>query len=709
MLPKALLVSFSILVILALLALIVACSDDSGPGTAPPVLSPTVVTPEPTPTGTPAPQNTAVPATGAPSSPPEPAPKPITVTPTLEPTPHPTPTPRWTLPTPSGPTPTPAADERREADELTAFGFINALSESVRGMTTAFDLQIELAVVQNGQETIVPVDFDGDFQGGSFFGGIPSYSRGGMTLGLPAGQESLEVISVPGRMYVRRESETQWEEIPASVNRTVVPDPRAFVFDSSQATSHLSEIAVVGEELLDGANTVVISAHSKDIEIFGGPGEFDLTYRFSEEDGRLVSVDVLGHITLGGNSLLGPHIESESAALSLKVRFLDQGKNVEILTPELVVGTFSHDALLLDDGRILATGGFIGVANNNTLVPFPVPYAQIFDFGEGLWKPVGGNPIGKETPPVGPDIFNSAVMVPGGSVLVFGMGAAGEEGGSGSVYLLDAGNDTWEFVADGGLQRFGTKTLVLRDGRVLIAGGVDLSGENSSVFGEISPHVEIFDPHTRMWTRAADMPQVGTGPFHEMVVLQDGRVLAMHRDFSNGDQPSAQLYDPLTDKWSFTGAMPRISGIPVAQVLQDGRVLVTDAPAYSSKGYSESFLFYPEANTWESDEKWDIRITHPMNRSRENHKLTLLPDGRVLATGGDDFFEGDAAEVHRGTTEIFDPETDEWTSGPDLEELRSNHTATLLPDGRILLTGGIGLVVEKDEIAPIFTTEFVQP
>ena len=596
------------------------------------------------------------------------------------------------------------------ADEGKAFEFIRDLVENIRGTTLAFEVEMELGVRLNGQDTTVPVSFDGNFQGGFFFAGLPTYSRGRLTIGAAPGGLSADVISVPGRAYVLDESTADWEEIPLSVDRTVFPDPRSFVFDSRQGISHLTEIEVSGEETVDGTDTVVISASSEEIEVLGAPGAFDITYWFAKDDSRMIQVELLGELNIPEDTLLAQHLDPGSVDLMLTARFFDYGKQVDVLTPELMYGMFSHGALLLEDDRVLVSGGYTGVANNNVIIPFPVTYSQIYIPDTGLWEVVGGLPLEELDQETGPMISNSAVKLPDDRVLIFGIDFESEETSSGVAYLLNDEDDTWEFFAGGGVPRFDTDMLVMLDGRVLIAGGVDLSDEgSSSSFPDVSPHIEIFDPATRSWTPAAEMLQVGVGPFNEFLLLQDGRVLAMHPDFFDEDWASAQLYDPSTDTWSFTGEMPLFEDVPTAQVLLDGSVLVTTAGVFSLEDNALSYLFDPATDTWETDERRDFLVTRPLNQPRDHHALTLLPDGRVLATGGDDFFEGEAAEAHRGTTEIFDPETGEWTKGPDLQELRSNHTATLLPDGRVLLTGGIGLVVEKDEIAPTFTTEFIEP
>lgn len=75
-----------------------------------------------------------------------------------------------------------------------------------------------------------------------------------------------------------------------------------------------------------------------------------------------------------------------------------------------------------------------------------------------------------------------------------------------------------------------------------------------------------------------------------------------------------------------------------------------------------------------------------MNAERAAHTATLLPDGKVLIAGG--FREEGTSEVAISSAEIFDPATNTFTPANDLNEPRNGHTATLLPNGKVLLAGG---------------------
>jgi hypothetical protein len=81
----------------------------------------------------------------------------------------------------------------------------------------------------------------------------------------------------------------------------------------------------------------------------------------------------------------------------------------------------------------------------------------------------------------------------------------------------------------------------------------------------------------------------------------------------------------------------------------------------------------------------------PMAFPRKHHNLTLLPDGKVLATGGTQGAEpaNQNSANPALAAEIWDPETGGWTTMASLTVYRGYHsTALLLPDGRVFSAGG---------------------
>lgn len=78
-----------------------------------------------------------------------------------------------------------------------------------------------------------------------------------------------------------------------------------------------------------------------------------------------------------------------------------------------------------------------------------------------------------------------------------------------------------------------------------------------------------------------------------------------------------------------------------------------------------------------------------MNTGRAAHTATLLPDGSVLIAGG--FREEGTSEISIASAELYDPESNTFRPTGTMNEARSGHTATLLPNGLVLIAGGWGL------------------
>src|SRR5690348_17498994 len=78
--------------------------------------------------------------------------------------------------------------------------------------------------------------------------------------------------------------------------------------------------------------------------------------------------------------------------------------------------------------------------------------------------------------------------------------------------------------------------------------------------------------------------------------------------------------------------------------------------------------------------------------ARDSHSATLLPNGTVLVAGGYTHdFDGDAQPewYTMFTAEVFDPVTSISTAAASLEGDRAEHVATILNNGQVLVTGGI--------------------
>ncbi len=624
-----------------------------------------VPSPSPVPTTTPA---TAATPTLAPGPP----------TPTLSPTGTPVSEaiPASNIPFPTS-TPTPTATPTPGP----AFRIINESRDQMDD-PRGFAFEVDVTVNIDGSEVLLTYVGEGLF----------NYSSATVTVAAPAETVETKVI-VADKGYVFDASTTGWADLDHAPPFLAFANPSVlFGFNPDQLADSeaYGQLSLMGTAVLDGVETHVISV-KLDVDRTHADGPLAVVYWIGVVDGLLRKVEAEGNFNLAGLSGLVDGIEAKTGPARLTVKFFDHGRGVDIVTPRLLSPRFGHKATLLDDGRVLVVGGFTGVANNNFIASEPVPVVQTFDFETATWG-LAGSFDGLST--TGPGMYASSIKLADGRVLGIGIFEGGDSV-SGSRVVLDQGANSWTDLPPNPLARGVPELVLLDDGRVLVTGGFIVRGQSY----QIGATVEVYDPATGEWQQAPNMNV--THEYQAVVLMGDGRVLAAGGRALNFDAADrAEIYDPETNEWTLTGSMNFPQSFPVAVALADGRVLVTgvsdlnaDAPEPTSEVYD------PAAGTWS--------LTGPMQDPRIFHSLTLLPDGRVLAVGG----ENPAPETNEphSTTEIFDPFTDSWSPGPDLAEPRYDHSATLLPDGRIFLAGGIGVNPLNDEIYPLDTYEFIRP
>src|SRR5213594_4181884 len=76
--------------------------------------------------------------------------------------------------------------------------------------------------------------------------------------------------------------------------------------------------------------------------------------------------------------------------------------------------------------------------------------------------------------------------------------------------------------------------------------------------------------------------------------------------------------------------------------------------------------------------------TGSLGTARYGHTATLLPNGKVLVAGG----VGPSGDL--ASAELYDPASGTWTATGSLNDARDFHTATLVPNGKVLVAGGGG-------------------
>src|SRR6266545_4433218 len=184
--------------------------------------------------------------------------------------------------------------------------------------------------------------------------------------------------------------------------------------------------------------------------------------------------------------------------------------------------------------------------------------------------------------------------------------------------------------------------------------------------------------------------------FHTATLLSDGRVLiagGLINDRLQG-QPSrsAELYDPSTGSWTATGRMRAARWRHTATLLPDGKVLVAGGYMSSDDSLASAEIYDPASGRWSA--------TGSMTSRRAWHTATLLPNGTVLVAGGgaeDTLLEGGPRSA---TAELYNPGSGRWTATGKMAVGRLGFTATLLPDGTVLVAGGDGSYMAAERYNP---------
>lgn len=138
-----------------------------------------------------------------------------------------------------------------------------------------------------------------------------------------------------------------------------------------------------------------------------------------------------------------------------------------------------------------------------------------------------------------------------------------------------------------------------------------------------------------------------------------------------------------TGAWLNKPALPALSvqGM-VAVTLNSGKVLVcggTDNVATPTTAYNTAYIYDPSNQTWTA-------TTNTMSVARCYHTATLLPNGNVLVVGG---VNGAGLTNYLTSVDIYNPTTGLWSAASALPAVPlAEHTATVMSDGTVVVAGG---------------------
>ena len=317
--------------------------------------------------------------------------------------------------------------------------------------------------------------------------------------------------------------------------------------------------------------------------------------------------------------------------------------------PTMIHPRAAHTATTLPDGRVLIAGGCTvdscELSADSATTEFFDPAHEAFTAG----------------PPLSvPRVRHAALRLRDGQVMV--IGGWTPDGPTRTTDIFDPATSSWTPGPEMAAPRADAAVTMLKDGRVLVAGGYDGNEPIASS--------ELYDPETNTFVPAGDMTIPRTS--HASVTLLNGMVLIVGgSDRDDHVVASAELFDPGTMAFTPTGSMSKPRYKFGAALLDSGEALVVAGADERDAGgaLATTERYAPQTG------KFSAGPTLHAPRYKIAGSLVVMPDGGVLVGGGAQTVETLKGD---GSTQI----------APQLGSAHFFPAASLLADGRVLITGG---------------------
>jgi hypothetical protein len=345
-------------------------------------------------------------------------------------------------------------------------------------------------------------------------------------------------------------------------------------------------------------------------------------------------------------------------------------------TGSMATPRMDHTATLLQDGRVLVAGGQSG--GESDPVATALATAELYDPATGTFSPTG--------PMTTPRLWHAAVRLDDGRALVVG-GAGGDP--SADLYDPATGRFSATGVPIGAFD--GAQGVLLADGRVLFVG---IGG----------PRVAMYDPRTGSFASFV-VEDPGSGA--SAAVLADGTHVLVIRGATGDGEPRSRAWvlDATNGTEESVGTLRGLSVVPSRSAptldllrqgasvvpLQSDRYLIVGGQGRSSGPWpiGAADIYQVGAATFEP--------TGSLATDRVDPTVTRLGDGMVLVTGGGTW-DGESllyptkpyVPLTRATdsAELYDPTAGTFVPTGSMTTPRADHSATMLLDGSVLVTGG---------------------
>ena len=281
-----------------------------------------------------------------------------------------------------------------------------------------------------------------------------------------------------------------------------------------------------------------------------------------------------------------------------RTQLLDVGTGALVDTGSLNVVRFNHAALRLADGRVFVVGGEgdsrgPGLGSGTT--------SEIYDPATATWTKVASMTTNRPRP--------TAALLPDGRVLVVGSPSSSV---ASSAEVYDPASNTWTPTGTlpnntGGVNHAMT---VLADGSVLSVGG----SKGTEGYADAAR----YDPSTNQWQAVA--PMASGRSFHTANLLKDGRVLV-----AGGTQLyvnwTSEIYTPSTNAWTAGPTLNRRRDLHTAVTMADGRVLVAGTTLATDADKASAEVFYADGVT-APPPAWNLTVKTSVKSRKDIATLT---------------------------------------------------------------------------------------
>ena len=288
-------------------------------------------------------------------------------------------------------------------------------------------------------------------------------------------------------------------------------------------------------------------------------------------------------------------------------------------------------------------------------------------------------PTGLQLDPATGDISGVPTATsPPTTYTVTGVGADGSGNVTTPVTLQVVPPGTWVPTA-GPMQdtRYGATQVTLLDGRVLVAGGDDGTGNSLS-------SAELYDPNTGEWTPAG--PMVTGREYAMSILLPSGKVLVAGGKGSTGTLDSAEIFDPndpsdpagTPGTWQATGSMNALHAGTGLALLADGNVVVTGGIGNGLQPTRSVEIYDVQSGTWTAGSPLSLAV-------RGVSPLSLQGGAQIVVPGG----LNNIGMAQNRAQLATDPPLSGWAFQTMAGMARSDYGAITMGDNYALVLGGL--------------------